>query len=95
MQLIQTATTNDGASTSFQRTSIARVSRGWRQDRQGDWNYGVYINGKNTEFKGWINVYGNKGDIKLYQGQYVYVDAVGQMITDVDIQDSFDALAAW
>ena len=91
---ITTTRSHDGFA-SYTRTSIARVSRGFRQDRMGEWNYGVYFDGKNGAYEGWVNVYAEPGTLKLYAGQYVWVDALGQIITDDDAQQGFDDLANW
>lgn len=92
--VLNTTRSHDGFS-SYTRTSIARVSRGFRQDRMGEWNYGVYFDGKNGSYKGWVNVYPQPGSVKLFQGQYVWVDSLGQIITDDSVQQAFDDIESF
>lgn len=79
----------------FTRTSIAAVSKGTRVDRQGRTNYGVLIDGRDTEFEGWVNVYIKPGEVKLHQGAWVYVDGWGQIATEDAVKADLKVLANW
>ena len=94
MKALNTSNNHDGFSV-YKRTSVARVCRGYRKDRDGDRNYGVLFDGKGCDYSSWVNVYPEAGDTKVFQGEYVYVSEVGQIVRDEDVKEAFDALAAW